>query len=372
MNKEIFSNISKIIERDSKTTTYKFALLRGTIDIVQENSPFIILKDNQVCIPLWLLVEKWLIYYYPIFEANISFAQIQGKAQLAFEDPFKELTNKYQELGGFSAFYNDLKYRGIPVDVQPIFIKLIKKLRDTIVKMPMRYAGRSITNKEYSIYKYNFDKMNLRIVDIDKEYLIQSFGTFSLPIEYYEAFKFLGSFITGQDSLFVKWAEFSVNASNRTLSTQTILQEVSKSPVTERDVRESKAQYKELLKSKGSIFCVWTGDKINNYDIDHIVPFSVLKNNDLWNLLPTKPSINNLKRDKLPSINLIERQKNIILHYWEILHTVSPKRFDKEVKISLLGNSSFDNWQTDAIQQLKKTCDYLITIRGFEEWNIKT
>jgi hypothetical protein len=34
MNNEVFYNISKIIERDSETSTYKFALLRGVIDIV--------------------------------------------------------------------------------------------------------------------------------------------------------------------------------------------------------------------------------------------------------------------------------------------------------------------------------------------------
>ena len=44
MDKKIFSNIGKIIERDSKSTTYKFALLRGTIDIIQENSPYIYQK----------------------------------------------------------------------------------------------------------------------------------------------------------------------------------------------------------------------------------------------------------------------------------------------------------------------------------------
>jgi hypothetical protein len=32
-----FLNINKIIERESKSSTYKFALLRGVIDMVQEN-----------------------------------------------------------------------------------------------------------------------------------------------------------------------------------------------------------------------------------------------------------------------------------------------------------------------------------------------
>jgi hypothetical protein len=32
----VFANINKIIERDSKATTYKFALLRGVIEIIQD------------------------------------------------------------------------------------------------------------------------------------------------------------------------------------------------------------------------------------------------------------------------------------------------------------------------------------------------
>jgi diadenosine tetraphosphate (Ap4A) HIT family hydrolase len=39
MQDPIFANINKIIERDSKATTYKFALLRGVIDIIQDKFP---------------------------------------------------------------------------------------------------------------------------------------------------------------------------------------------------------------------------------------------------------------------------------------------------------------------------------------------
>jgi hypothetical protein len=72
MNKEVFYNISKIIERDSKSTTYKFALLRGVIDIIQDNSPYISFADNRVHMPPGLLIEKWLIYYYPILESTVK------------------------------------------------------------------------------------------------------------------------------------------------------------------------------------------------------------------------------------------------------------------------------------------------------------
>lgn len=46
MENEIFYNIGKIIERDSKTSTYKFALLRGVIDIIQESSPLFPLQKD--------------------------------------------------------------------------------------------------------------------------------------------------------------------------------------------------------------------------------------------------------------------------------------------------------------------------------------
>ena len=75
MNNEVFYNISKIIERDSKTTTYKFALLRGVIDIIQDNSPYISFLENRVRIPTGLLIEKWLMYYYPILQSQISIHQ---------------------------------------------------------------------------------------------------------------------------------------------------------------------------------------------------------------------------------------------------------------------------------------------------------
>ncbi len=61
MKNDVFSNISKIIERDSKTSTYKFALLRGVIDIIQDNSPFISFFQDRAYFPTGLLIEKWLL-----------------------------------------------------------------------------------------------------------------------------------------------------------------------------------------------------------------------------------------------------------------------------------------------------------------------
>ncbi len=369
MNSEVFYNISKIIERDSKTTTYKFALLRGVIDIIQDNSPYINRKGQRVQFPLGLLVEKWLLYYYPILESQIHIPQINGSTNLAFELQFSKLINTYKTRGGFSVFYNDLKFRGLPNEINEDFFELIKKVRDTITLMPMRYIGRSISNDYYSIF--NFEKKALRKGQkLDIEQLIYSLGTFSIPIDYYEAFKILGSFINGRDSILFKWAEFSVNASKKNLAIDNVIKEVLVSPITERSIAESKSIYKEILKREGQVYCVWTGKRISTYDIDHMIPFSVWKNNDLWNLLPSETKTNNQKRDKIPSPEIIEKQKNLIFDYWQIIYENQANRFQKEIQIALLGNNSFKTWEKTGITQLQNSCTYLIEVRGFEEWKI--
>lgn len=370
MKSEVFSNISKIIERDSKSSTYKYALLRGVIDIILDNSPYITFSEGRVHIPTGLLVEKWLLYYYPILESNIKIPQINGDTNLAFEIQFRKFIQHYSEIGGFSVFYNDIKNKGIPLYLQPEFIKLVKKIRDTITMMPMRYIGRSISNDYYSIFQFTSAERISISSGIDIGFLINKLGSFSIPYDYYEAFQSLGSFINGQDSILFKWAEFSVNASGKMLSVDRVVNEVLKCPITERDVAESKQIYRSILKKQGNVYCVWTGKLISAFDVDHMIPFSVWKNNDLWNLLPSQKTTNSQKRNKIPSVDLIEKRKDMILYYWDLMDNHQPERFRKELQVSLLGNSSFSSWHTAAFCQLQKSCDYLISNRGYEEWKI--
>jgi hypothetical protein len=370
MNNEIFYNISKIIERDSKTTTYKFALLRGVIDIIQDNSPYISFNDNRVCFPIGLMIEKWLLYYYPILESQTVIPQINGKNNLAFSLSFDNIISAYKGNGGFSAFYNDLRNKGIPKYLQDDFFVLAKKLRDTITLMPMKYIGWSVNNKYYSIFNFENKTPKKTVNEIDFGFLIQNFGTFSIPKEYYDAFKILGSFISGQDSILFKWAEFSVNASGINLPIEFVIGAVLKSPITEREVKKSESIYKEILQKEGEVYCVWTGNKISKYEIDHIIPFSIWKNNDLWNLLPSTPTINNLKRAKIPSPELIEKRKDQIIEYWEIINENQSNRFRKEIQVALLGNNSFETWKETGIKQLQNSCNYLISNRGHNEWKV--
>lgn len=371
MNTAVFRNISKIIERDSKSTTYKYALLRGVIDIIRDNSPYIIVEKDFVHFPLGLLIEKWMLYYFPILESPVILPQINGNAKLAFENQYKRIIEAYSTMNGFSGFYNDLKNKGIPNYLQSDFLELAKQLKNTITQMPMRYIGRSISNDFYSIFNYTNNPVRIAPDEkINLQFLIRYYGTFSIPRDYYEAFRVLGSFISGEDSILFKWAEFSVKASQQNLSVERVISSVLKGPVTSRDIAESGKLYREMLNRKSEIFCVWTGTRLEKYEVDHVIPFSVWKNNDLWNLLPSSAKTNRLKDDKIPSPELIERQKDMILEYWTMINKFYPDRFKNEIQVTLLGNNPIDGWPQTGITQLQNSCHYLISTRGYEEWKI--
>lgn len=369
---ETFINISKIIERDSKTTTYKFALLRGVIDIIQDNSPYITITKNRVEIPLGLLIEKWLLYYYPIFESSVIIPQINGEnTKIAFQEQFKTVINYYSSRGGISFFYNLLRTKNINTEINTDFFALVKKMKDTITKMPMKYIGRSLSENYYSIFQYQANISFKNQSNQNTQWLVNGCGTFTIPLEYYEAFKVIGSFVSGTDNILFKWAEFSVNASTTTnLKKEIVLSQILKSPIDERNVTEVQKIYSSIKNLNGELICVWSGKKITSYDIDHVIPFSIFKNNDMWNLLPAQPSINNKKRDKIPSSTIIAKRKDIIIHYWELIHKKQQEKFLDEIQISLLGNHSKNNWQNKAFNQLLSTSKYLIETRGYEEWKI--
>ncbi len=363
-------SISRIIERESKASTYKFALLRGTIDIIQESSPYIIIKDDIAYLPMGLLVERWMLYYYPIFESGINIPQINGAyTNLAFRPFLVKVIDYYRLRGGFSVFYSDLRTKGLPNEVLVDFNSLVRCLISTIARMPMKFIGTSITNQYYTIFNYHPNRARIPVIN-NSATLISNMGTFSIPLDYYDAFKLLGSFIAGQESILFKWAEFSVKASNNTLDLSNVLNSVLKAPITEREVREVVAIYKNILVTKGNVKCVWTGSNLRSYHIDHLIPFSLWKNNDLWNLLPSSAMINNNKRDKIPSPEIIYQRKDSIIDYWELLNEKLPERFQREFQISLIGETLKTNWQHTGIENLQRHCNYLISDRGYEMWNL--
>lgn len=85
---------------------------------------------------------------------------------------------------------------------------------------------------------------------------------------------------------------------------------------------------------------MWSGYQIQSPEdlhVDHMLPFSLWKNNDLWNLLPTRNIVNSKKRDAIPSPDFIILRKTHICYYWEKVAETYPETFNREISVALIG-----------------------------------
>lgn len=375
-----FREMTTILERDSKDTTYKFALLRGVIEISQEHTGLGRVTDTGVEFPLGLLVEKWILYYYPLIEPDLIVPQQRsgesrpGGHRIAFRNDLRRVTEYYRPLGGLSAFYRDYVMGAFPQEIEADVLALMKRVRSTITGMPMRYLGRSLSQEEYSIFTYAYgEPLRPGRHRVDQKFLIAKGGTFSFRRELFEVFQYLGSYIAGEDSLLYKWAEFSANADkNRTITTEKVLELLKTRPETGRAVLDARSAYSARLEAGESLECVWSGRRIERGDalaVDHAIPFSLWRNNELWNLLPASNRVNARKRDMIPSPSLIDHRADAIVDTWHLLHSAYPARFMNEMAVSLIGKPTFSTpWEESGIEHLRGKCEYLIDVRGLEAW----
>jgi len=191
--------INSILERDAKDASYKFALLRGTIDVCQRYSHLKEKANGRVRYPLGLLVERWVLYYYPIIDYPEFIPQRSsesddstGGRHISFRPAFRKVTDYYRDKGGFSAFWNEYRNGDIAEEISSDVLTLFKKIRETIVTQPMKFIGRSQSENYYSIYGY--DKQGIRIRNDaypDPEFVLENFGFFDIPSDMCLAFHML-------------------------------------------------------------------------------------------------------------------------------------------------------------------------------------
>ncbi len=375
--------VSQILERDSKNTTYKFALLRATIDVIQLFD-HLIYRDNEtskVVVPTGLIVERWIWYYYPLLvdgffpQKHNEPLEIVPRKNIAFRKSFTDLIRMWQpRYGGFWHLYNDFKKKVLPPEINAQLKDLVIRLYDTITRMPMRHIGHYGSGEDYSIYRIHSGKEKILPVDvITTELLVRKMGTFTFPYKFYLTLKYLGSFIEGMDSVLNKWAEFITVANKRySVDKEIVLDRLSQVPESFRDVGEVKKYYHEVMKRK-RLYCVWSGNRLREEDlnVDHVLPFSRFPNNSFWNLLPAKRSVNNKKRDRIPEPEFLQKRSGIIFDYWNMLWDHYENEFLEEVRMDLLPvqqRSGF--WQDTAFKSLQGKASDLIHIRGMESWSL--
>lgn len=381
-DRNAFLILQSILRRDSTDTSYKYALLRALIEIVDEYDHLIISSTEAKAIfPFGLIIEKWLYYYYPIIAAELP--QRNGAdpnkpdaKHIAFRSEFKELIAEYREKGGYLAFVSDFRSGKLGKEDQ-IFIALIKKLKRTIADYPMKHLGYSHYQEHYQVVRpsRNWGRLTKGRMHsaIDPEFLIRNLGTFAIRRDFYETFRLLGGFISGSDAILFQWAKFTANAVDGAgVTVDKALRAILTSPDRERNIGLAKKTYLQTLRAQ-PLSCVWSGKPLTkkNLAVDHMIPFSIWGNNDLWNLLPSDSAVNGKKRDKIPRPEFVHERRDHIAEYWMMLRTRQADTFDQGMRLSLTGlqqQSLPDYWIDIGIEALKSKSQHLIEERGFSPW----
>ena len=105
---------------------------------------------------------------------------------------------------------------------------------------------------------------------------------------------------------------------------------------------------------------------MDNFEVDHVIPFDLWHNNDSWNLLPASKTANGKKSNKLPSSELLKRRKDSIVGYWEMLKNLEDVKFNKEAETLLILPAT--NWQNSLFGQMSVAIEMTALQRGVGRW----
>ncbi len=372
----------KIIEQESKTSTYKFALLRAIIDIISAQSPHIEHRQNQVAIPVFLITDKWLFYYWDLLANN--YAQIHQNRSLVFENRFRKIQNDHQ-LQNYWDFNKEFHQHQYKIELKSVFIDLAKSLNDTIIKNPVKYIGTSIGQGYNALFQTESGKA-VRSSSINGYLdLLANSPKLLMDSSYFEALKIYGGLLSGTNSIIMNWVDFmekqryqNAKTSSGELQEQAIaygklspLDILLQSETITRDTDQIRKFWCAQIESGQPVYCTWSGQQIKKTEdlaIDHAIPFSVLFNNDFWNLLPAKNAVNANKTDKIVSKTQLLASKTRILTAWQqYLQTPAlADTFAAQCQISLTKAPNFTT--EDLLVKFQEINDGFVTFRGMESW----
>jgi hypothetical protein len=317
-----------------KVASYKFALLRALGETASTSIRLAHwMKDDRVMIPLEPLIEKWVEYYWPLLYTKDGRQIYQGqntknKNDLAFRPELTALIDHWENKEDGWRKFKAALLRGTFTPTEKALYKAARsKIRTAMINGPVFYMGNEKTRGDAG------NKVFRKYGD-----------SISVPAELWTEFSLMGRWF--EDSLMLRWAEFCASSEankKQGISESLILSQMLSMKEVLRNVGLSKSIYKKIGE-KTDLYCVWSDQKLKDYDLDHAIPYSLWRNNALWNLFPANKKVNNDKRDKLPERSFLTSREKRIREYWDRCYETEPQLFNREL-LTLSGTSNY-NTQT--------------------------
>ena len=184
--------VNYIIEHDKVSSTYKYALLKSSIEISQRYDHLII-EDSieRIHIPMGLLVEQWILDYLPFILNNIRQQHSGSVLNQKIEQLYQQLFDKLKLNGHSDWKYAYLIFKeqleaSTSQEVSLLLVKLANEIAKTIATMPMKYIGKT----EYDLFipqHTSYGRIKLKNNErFSKSFLIHSYGTFTITKSLYK------------------------------------------------------------------------------------------------------------------------------------------------------------------------------------------
>ncbi|RKZ99734.1 MAG: hypothetical protein DRQ47_10570 [Gammaproteobacteria bacterium] len=303
---EIIEQLLTVIRHGRIDNSYKMVWAKAIVDLSDED-------PDRKAIPLSEIADKVIGYYWNLH----IFFDPDGRTLRQSSNSSKP-PKILQHVLGYIASYKSLKgekfkpcfYEQLEegdkkkIAIQPAVIASI--LKENVRHRFLKYSG-----AEYAFYDYRSD-VNQLIFEVSAcEQLAQYQGVL-------------------RDSIHYRWTQILEDFNKATPRIAAKVAIRRSGPRTEGSLKK----YHEWLKIENpNLICSYCEKPIEKDDlsVDHLIPYSFLFSNDIWNLSFTHSHCNSSKNNTPPTKHAIDMQDKRNQNLYNLVSSKYPELFDKKV-----------------------------------------
>ncbi|WP_290138048.1 HNH endonuclease domain-containing protein [uncultured Dubosiella sp.] len=304
-----------IIENMNNENTYKLAWGRALIEIIYESKD----ENHDLVIPFVQIAEKMLKYYWnQTYFFNLKQSPNSNKRPIIVQE-----TEKCIE------FVKDLRHSNIPVwfdraqqdlmSNSAFYAERISQIAKTLrVDVCWRFKNTKKDGKTVENEIYKLDRSNMHVMFTRKQ------------VKEIKEYAFILSQL-----LNYKWAQL-LEKFNSAPKIALKVKGISDAKIR----RNNLSKFKHILLTQmedGNIIDFYTGKVLeaNDISIDHVIPWSFMYSDDIWNLVITSKSVNSSKSNSVPSEEVIRRLEE---RNKELVEIVKNPKYHEELQVAIDNN----------------------------------
>lgn len=333
------TTIRHVILNDSKSATYKLALLRTLLRIVDAHPGSLIDRsDGKVALPAGLVALYWTRQFLRLCHIGNLHQSPRTNSKLGF------IKQGWQALIDHRFGPDDLMVGAYLNEQEADALKrTFQDVLKTIKEGPVTFTYRENLKQPL----FSLERKSPRgkgAVLLDNEYFA-SFGSFILDESLWDCLRTYHSWI--EPLVTQEWVNemrrYKCNQEQEHRSVQPVslgdYYEHLKWVDPKHDTSLIRQKMTSLHQAGYRLQSVWSGDAITprSAHVDHCLPFAHWPNNDRWNLLPATSSENTRKSDRLPNPSRLTESRSRVLEWWQAAFSGEAERnqFFAQAQVSL-------------------------------------